>query len=155
MIAYSDASWHKPDKLGYNMFGYVMYLYGGPVSFSAKKLKVIALSSAEAEYAAAAYTCREVTFVRNVCNFLGVKLAKPTLMCVDNQAAIKIAENQGVTARNKHFQDALHYFRHLLDHLVITPVFVTTHNQRADGFTKPLEGQKFKSWRNTVVTVPT
>ena len=41
------------------------------VSFAAKFLKVVALSSAEAEYAAASQTCREITFIRNVCDDLG------------------------------------------------------------------------------------
>ena len=147
LIAYSDASWHKPNKLGYNMFGYVVYLYGGPISFASKSLKVIALSSAEAEYAAAAFTCKELMFVRNLCDFLGVRLDGPTVMAVDNQAAIKIAENLGVTGRNKHFQDSLHYFRHLVDHRVVSPVYVTTKNQRADGFTKPLDNTTFKRWK--------
>ena len=31
-VAYSDASWRDPHVLGYNMFGYVCYLYGGPIS---------------------------------------------------------------------------------------------------------------------------
>ena len=56
LVAYSDASWRKPNTLGYSMFGYVIYLFGGPISFAAKSLKIIALSSAEAEYAAASYT---------------------------------------------------------------------------------------------------
>ena len=154
MVLYSDASWHKPDSLGYNMFGYVLYLYGGPVSFASKKLKVVALSSAEAEYAAAAYACKELQFVRNLCDFLGVKLHGPTIVAVDNQAAIKIAENMGVTGRNKHFEDAIHYFRHLVDHRVAAPVFVTTRNQCADGFTKPLDTTPFKTWRPRVVALP-
>ena len=36
LVAYSDASWHKPDKLGYNMFGYSVHLFGGPISFASK-----------------------------------------------------------------------------------------------------------------------
>ena len=135
------------------MFGYVLYLYGGPISFTSKRLKVIALSSAEAEYAAAAYACREIAFVRNLCTFLGVKLQGPTVIAVDNQAAIKIAQNLGVTAHNKHFNDAIHYFRHLFDHKVVDPVFVTTNNQRADGFTKPLDNTSFKRWREFVLHI--
>ena len=72
-------------------------------------------------------------------------------MAVDNQAAIKIAENLGVTGRNKHFQDSLHYFRHLVDHRVVSPVYVTTKNQRADGFTKPLPKHTFLTWVDTMV----
>ena len=63
-VAYSDSSWHKPDELGYNMFGYVVFLYGGPVAFAAKRLKIVAHSSAEAEYAASSYSrrspCKEI-----------------------------------------------------------------------------------------------
>ena len=76
-----------------------------------------------------------------------MKLDGPTVMCVDNQAAIKIAENLGVTGRNKHFQDSLHYFRDLVDHKVVSPVFVTTKHQHADGFTTPLDNTAFKRWK--------
>ena len=88
--AYSDASWHKPDSLGFNMFGYLVSVYGGPVAFAAKRLKVVALSSAEAEYAAASYSCKEVAFVRNVCAELEIGLQGPVWLAVDNEAAIKI-----------------------------------------------------------------
>ena len=146
LVAYSDSSWHKPDELGYNMFGYCVYLYGGPISFEAKRLKVVALSSAEAEYAAASYSCKEIAFIRNVCNSLSIPLDGPTILAVDNQAAIKIAENRGVSARTKHFKDAIHYIRELIDFNHIKLSFVRTNNQRADGFTKPLAKPQFRDW---------
>ena len=121
-------------------------MFGGPISFAAKNLKIVALSSAEAEYAAASYTCKEITFVRKVLTDLGYKVQGPITLCVDNQAAIKIAENVGVTGRTKHFVDAIHYFRHLVDHGAILPTFVRTIHQRADGFTKPLGKTLFRDW---------
>ena len=151
LIAYSDASWHKSDELGYDMFGYCVYMYGGLISFAAKRLKVIALSSAEAEYAAASYTGKEVMFIRNVCDSLGIKLNGPTILAVDNEAAIKIADNRGVTARNKHFQDAVHYIRHLIDFNYAKLAFVRTNNQRADGFTKPLAKPQFREWSSYII----
>ena len=153
LIAYSDSSWRKPDSLGFSMFGYVIYLYGSPISYAAKSLKIVALSSAEAEYAAASYTCKEVQFVRKVMSDLGFPPKGPVVLAVDNQAAIKIAENVGVTARTKHFVDAIHYFRHLVDHRVVVPTFVRTNFQRADGFTKPLGKGVFRDWtRKLLVT---
>ena len=104
------------------------------------------MSSAEAEYAAASYACKEVRFVRKVLGDLGFAPAGPVVLAVDNMAAIKIAENIGVTARNKHFEDATHYFRHMVDHRVITPTFVRTAYQCADGFTKPLGKTLFRTW---------
>ena len=145
-VAYSDSSWHKPDELGYNMFGYVVFLHGGPVAFAAKRLKVVALSSAEAEYAAASYACKEVAFVRNVCLELGLNLNGPMCLAVDNTAAITIAANRGVTARTKHFTDAIHYVRHMVDHRIVHLRYVVTTKQLADGFTKPLAKPAFRAW---------
>ena len=149
--AYSDASWHKPNNLGFNMFGYVVLLYGGPVAFAAKRLKVIAHSSAEAEYAAASYSCKEIAFVRNVCSELEIGLNGPVCLAVDNEAAIKIAENRGVSGRTKHFSDAIHYIRHMIDHLIIRVTYVSTYEQLADGLTKPLEKGKFRLWSSRLM----
>jgi len=151
LMAYSDASWHKPDELGFNMFGYCIYMYGGVICYSSKLLKVIALSSAEAEYAAASSCCKEVVFIRNMCNDLGITISGPTAFAVDNEAAIAIAENHGVTARNKHFADASHYIRHQNDHGVVRLSHVTTDQQRADGFTKTLDKTKHESWAKGLV----
>jgi len=146
LVAFSDSTWRRPDHHGYNMFGFVVYFMGAPVSFTSKQLKIVALSSAEAEYAAASYACREVVFVRNVLVDLGFPITYPTVLCVDNKAAIEIAHNIGVTSRNKHFVDAIHYFRHLVDHRVVVPSHVLTRHQRADGFTKCLGKSPFKEW---------
>ena len=121
-------------------------------SFASKFLKVVAISSAEAEYAAASQTCREMTYVRNVCGDLGLVLRGRLCLAVDNTAAIAICENPGVTARNKHFSDAVHYVRHEYDHGRIRLVFVTTDKQRADGFTKPLESAAFHKWRRHIIS---
>ena len=146
LVAFSDATWRRSDHHGFNMFGFVIYFMGAPISFASKQLKVVALSSAEAEYAAASYTCREVVFVRNVLVDLGFPIQHPTVLCVDNKAAIEIAHNIGVTSRNKHFIDAIHYFRHLVEHRVVVPTHVLTKYQRADGFTKCLGKSPYKEW---------
>ena len=150
LIAYSDASWRS--KAGsYSSYGYVIYLFGGVVSFASKYLKVVALSSAEAEYAAASQTCRELTFVRKVCTDLGLEIQGRVCVAVDNTAAISIIHNPGVTARNKHFDDATHYIRDEYAHNRIGPIHVTTDAQKADGFTKPLDAATWTWWRGAVI----
>ena len=146
LLAYSDASWRDTGVDGYNRFGYIVYFMGGPISFNSKQIKVVALSSAEAEYAAAAYTCKEIAYVRNILSDLGVRLDGPTKLAVDNQAAIKISINSGVTGRNKHFKDAIHYFRDCYVYRMIDPFYVKTAHQHADGFTKPLGITMFRAW---------
>ena len=146
LLAYSDSTWRNPNDLGQNMLGYVIYFYGSIISYASKHMKIVALSSAEAEYAASAYTCKEITFIRNVLKDLNYKLSSPTILAVDNKAAIEISHNLGVTARNKHFKDTLHFFRHLVDHRIIHPIHVSTKFQRADGMTKCLDRSAFRDW---------
>ena len=146
LVGFSDSTWRSASSKGYNLFGYVFYFMGAPVSYISKHLRVVALSSAEAEYAAASYACKEIVFIRNVLTDLGFKISSPTVLAVDNKAAISIAENLGVTARNKHFNDAIHYFRHLVDHRIVVPTHVVTKYQRADGFTKCLSKTPYREW---------
>jgi hypothetical protein len=56
-----------------------------------------------------------------------------------------------VTGRTKHFIDAIHFFRHLVDHNVVRPTFVRTDMQRADGFTKPLGKGPFRIWASRLL----
>ena len=110
-VAYSDASWNRQDELGQDSYGFVIYLAGGPVAYAAKRISVSCVSVAEAEYAAASYTSREMEFIRNVCTELGFTLRGKLVLCVDNSAAIQIAERHGVTARTTHFRATLHRLR--------------------------------------------
>ena len=86
-----------------------------------------------------------------VCEDLGVILKGPLNLGVDNTAAISICENPGVTARNKHFTDAIHFTRDEYEYARMQPVYVSTDAQRADGFTKPLSGAKYYAWRRMVL----
>ena len=92
-----------------------------------------------------------MAFIRGVCQDLGATLVGDLILAVDNEAAIDIAQNMGVTARNKHFTDAIHYFRNQVDVRAVTPVHVATDLQRADGFTKPLVKTKFIEWARWLV----
>ena len=114
---------------------------GGRRGFSSRPASGLAELEAGSEpvcppvSASVLYTCKELTFVRNILNDLGHPLAGPIVIGVDNEAAIKICENQGVTARNKHFQDSIHYFRDMNARNYVVPTFVRTDVQHADDFT--------------------
>ena len=85
------------------MFGYCMFMYGGVISYASKQLKVVAFSSCEAEYAAAAYACKEIEFIRHLCSDMGFPFDGPLAFGVDNTAAIDVAYNMGVSGRTKYF----------------------------------------------------
>ena len=77
---------------------------------------------------------------------LGFQLTGALLLCVDNTAAIDVANNMGVTARTKHFEMCIHYFRDLVQDKKITAEHILAAFQRADGFTKGLDKTKYLDW---------
>ena len=150
-VAYSDSSWGN--KYPYPMFGFGIYLFGGLISFGSKQLKTVAFSSCEAEYAAAAYCCKEIEFVRNLCFDMGVVLYGRLVLAVDNTAVIDVAHDVGVSARTKHFDRAIHYLRDLTQLRRVLPHYVSTDMQRADGYTKSLDKSKYFAWLRTIFPV--
>jgi len=136
--AYSDSSWGDTHPV----YGYVLRMAGGVISYCSKNLKS-ADSSAEAEYAAAAHAARELKFVRMLCSELGYEITGDVIMGVDNDAAIKVAQNAGVSQRNKHWDREAHYIRECVDHGYISLVFVRTAYQLADCLTKAMDKTGF------------
>jgi hypothetical protein len=79
--------------------------------------------------------------------FLGIVLEKVPLLC-DNESDVKIANNHVQHSRTKHI-DVRHHF--LGDHIAKVDISlegVSTDDQLADIFTKPLDESNFCKLRN-------
>jgi len=136
--ALSDSSWGVPNP----SYGFVLTMAGGPISWVSKACKS-ALSSCEAEYTAASNATRDIEFVRNVLEDIGYPIYGRLVLGVDNTAAIDVANNPGVSARNKHFDRETHYIRTQVDEQKIDLVHLRTEYQTGDLFTKPLDKTTF------------
>ena len=143
---YSDASWNVPSP----SYGFCVFLSNGPISFTSKTLKT-ADSSCEAEYTACSKAARDITFIRNLSDDLGFTLQGRLALGVDNTAAIDVARNMGVTARNKHFEREIHYIREQYELRRITLIHIPTTKQVADIFTKCLDPTTFKRFRDCLL----
>ena len=147
--AYSDASWSVPHP----MAGYVVKINGGIVSYAAKKLKVVAASSCEAEYAACTMCAHDITFVRSVCNDLGFTIKGTVPIFVDNKACITLCDNVQVSSNNKHFARAIHYIRDQVQDLHVKCIFVRAELQMADAMTKPVQVSMFVKCRDYMLNL--
>jgi hypothetical protein len=117
------------------------------VSWSSKKQKSIALSTAEAEYVAASACCAQLLWMKQTLRDFGCEQSKIPLLC-DNEGAIKLADNPVNHSRTKHV-DIRHHF--LRDHQAkgdIDVQHVRTEFQLADIFTKPLDESRFYALRH-------
>jgi hypothetical protein len=77
----------------------------------------------------------------------GYKLSKVPLLC-DNESAIRMVDNPVEHNRTKHIDIRYHFLRDHQQRGDITINYVSTHNQLADIFTKPLDEKTFNKLRN-------
>lgn len=111
--------------------------------WKSRRQTTLALSSAEAEYVALSTCAKDVTWIRRL--FCELKFKCPyddrmslesTKMFVDNTAAISLATNEQVSARNKHIALKVHHVRSLLKKKIVVLNHVRTAKQLADMLTK-------------------
>ena len=71
-------------------------------------------------------------------------------MCVfcDNTSAKNFSKNP--IQHSKHIEIHYHFIRDLVEDKVMCLEFIHTDNQKADIFTKPLDGPRFESLRKTI-----
>jgi hypothetical protein len=117
------------------------------VSWASKKQNSVALSTAEAKYIAASHCCAQLLWMRQTLRDYGYKLSKVALLC-DNESVIRMAYNPVEHIRTKHIDIWYHFLRDHQQKGDIEIAYVSTHNQLADIFTKPLDGKTFSKLRN-------
>ncbi|KAE8680841.1 pentatricopeptide repeat-containing protein [Hibiscus syriacus] len=123
--------------------GYVFTLGGGPICWKSTVQSVVALSTTEAEYMAAAEAAKEALWLTGLVKELGVQQGGVQLLC-DNQSAIHLAKNQVYRARTKHIDVRFHKIRELVASGEVLFQKVHTDENAADMFTKPVTTDKFK-----------
>jgi hypothetical protein len=117
------------------------------VSLTSKKQNSVALSTAEAEYIATDHCCAQLLWMRQTLRDYGYKLSKVPLLC-DNESAIRMADNPVEYNRTKHIDIRYHFLRDHRQKGDIKIAYVSTHNQLADIFIKPLDEKTFNKLRN-------
>ena len=131
---------------------YVIYLKGiGVISWKSKGQKIVATSTAEAELIATCEAAKEIVYFRYLLAEIGFPQVNATMLYMDNQAAIKIAENSTDHTRSKHIDIKYYYTRELVEKNIIKLVYIRSNNNLADRFTKPLENTKFSQFKRSVL----
>jgi hypothetical protein len=81
---------------------YIIYFCGAPIAWKSKSGKSVTLSSTEAEYFALSEVTKEVMFVKQVLESMGIEIKLPILIKVDNVGAIYLSNNFVLSQRTKH-----------------------------------------------------
>jgi len=125
--------------------GVLFFLGDSPVSWQSAKQKVVAQSSCEAEYiaAAAAAANQGVWLARLLAEMLDSVVSRP-LLRVDNKSAISLIKNPVHHDRSKHIDVKFHVIRDYAQNGQIEVKFIGTSEQLGDILTKPLGRIKFQ-----------
>lgn len=144
IVCFSDADWASDLDERRSCTGCVFLKNGAAISWISKRQPTIALSSTEAEYMALSTSTQELMWLRQLeRDIWGEK--KPTLMCCDNQSAIRLGMNDTYQPRTKHIDVRHHFIREKLTLQQLKIVHVATADMVADVLTKSLPKSKHDS----------
>lgn len=148
VYGFSDADWASDAQDRKSIGAYLYYYKGSVVSWASKKQACVATSSMESEYVSASTAAREGTWIREIVaeidniiskSYQKTPTAPPVLLLVDNQAAIRVAQNPEDHQRSKHIDVSYHYIRDKVDEGLMKLQYVPTKEMVADFLTKPLK----------------
>jgi hypothetical protein len=138
-VAWVDADWAGSLDDRKSTTGFIIKMAGGPVSWMSSKQKMVALSSTEAEVLALLEVAKELVWLRRLLSEMGFPIGdKPTLVHEDNQSCIALTKGPGSFQRTKHFDLKVHWLRDIVEQNVLDVQYISTDEQQADPFTKPL-----------------
>ena len=126
--------------------GQCQFLGSSLVSWSSRKQSSVAQSTTEAEYVAAASCCSQLLWIMHTMRDFGITYTHVPLLC-DSTSAISVAKNPVLHSKTKHIEVRYHFLRDNVEKGNIDLSHVSTQDQLADIFTKPLDQATFARLR--------
>ncbi|CAI5466473.1 unnamed protein product [Closterium sp. Yama58-4] len=124
--------------------GYVFVFGGAAVSWSSQRIKCATLSSTESEYVAATEAGKEARRLRFLlAEFQLLDPGSPTILLVDNQSAITVAEGLGLKGNLKHMERRYAWLQQMVKRGKIALKYIATSEQPSDFLTKGLHFPAF------------
>jgi hypothetical protein len=113
------------------------------VSWKSRSQKSVTFSSTEAEYVAISEMCAEIMFLKQVLEFLKIKVVLPIIVRVDNVGAIYLAQNAVSGPKMKHVDVQYHFVQEYIKDGIVNIVFVKSEDNNSDIYTKNLGEELF------------
>jgi histone deacetylase 1/2 len=138
LSAYSDADWAGSLDDRRSTGGFALFHGSCLVAWSAKKQDTVSRSSTEAEYKAVANATAELIWVEGLLKDIGVPTVSTLVLWCDNVGATYLSSNPVFHARTKHIEIDYHFVRERVARKLLRIQFISSRDQLADIFTKPL-----------------
>ena len=133
--------------------GIVVWLNGGAISWKSKKQSTVSTSTTESEMKAAAASCMEVVWLRDLVSELGARQDCIRIL-EDNQGVVYLTHGQKDTSRSGHFRRPQVYVENLVGEGFVWLDRTETDFNPADIFTKGVEpAKKFGYLRDVIMGI--
>jgi hypothetical protein len=116
-----------------------------------KKDNVVSHHSTESELRALDLFCRWTIVFREIFEALGYKQDEPTVVYVDNNSAIAIAQSLRIYQRIAHMNKVINYVRQCINDRIIQIEFIPGELNVADILTKALPGPSFAKHQDSIL----
>ncbi|GKB47879.1 hypothetical protein Tco_0898632, partial [Tanacetum coccineum] len=112
------------------------------ISWQCKKQTIVATSTTEVEYVAAANCCGQVFWIQNQLLDYGFNFMK-TNIYIDNESTICIVKNPVFHSKTKHIKIRHHFISDVYEKKLIQVLKIHTDDNVADLLTKAFDVNKF------------
>ena len=136
LTVYTDSDWAGDRENRRSITGFIIFFMNCPIMWRSKQQVSVTLSSTEAEYVALSEAAKDIKFISQALESLGMKVKYPIIVKVDNVGAIFMSENITATNRTRHIDTRYHFVYELVEDGVILIQFVRTKANKADPYTK-------------------
>ena len=140
---YADANYAGNSEDRKSTSGYIFQVFGNTISWNTKKQSTISLSSTEAELIALTHASKEALWLSSLLDEIGIE-SKPVTIFEDNQPCISLVHENRISQRIKHIDIKYLFIRDHIKNDNLKVKWISTENQVADIFTKPLASISFK-----------
>jgi len=151
MMVFFDSDYAGDTETRISVTGFCVFLMGVPISWKSRAQRSVTLSSSEAEFVALSEAAKEIKFIVQVLLSIGIEVALPVIVCMDNIGAIFMVENVSTSPRTKHIDVRYHFVQEFIEDGFIKIIFIQTGDNKADVFTKNIVGELYNKHTNDMV----